>query len=63
MTKWSRHASGSWSMTTVDVVVDTSSSPLEFEFAIFLPFHRALISTHRYRRVPALGSCYGVVVG
>jgi hypothetical protein len=62
MTKRSRHASGFWSITTDEVVVATTIFLLEFEFAMSSPFHRAPISTHRYRQLPALGSCYGVVV-
>jgi hypothetical protein len=61
MTRRSPHASGFWSTATDEVVVATTS--FLREFAMFLPFHRAPISTHRYRQLPALGSCYGVVVG
>lgn len=56
MTKWSRQASGSDAIenfSTVFAVVISMSSP----------FHRCSLWTRRYRQVPALGSCYGVVVG
>ena len=56
MTKWSRQASGSDAIenfsTVFAVVIFMSSS-----------FHRAPFSTHRYRQISAVGSCYGGVVG
>jgi len=55
ITSRSIHASGFWSITTDDVVVTTTIFLLEFEFAMSSPFHRAPISTHRYRQLPALG--------
>ena len=62
MTKRSIHASGFWSITTEDDVVATTIGPLDFVFFISSTFHRAPIWTHRYRQLPALGSCYGGVV-
>lgn len=55
MTKRSRHASGSAS-------IENFSTVFAFVFFMSSPFPRCSLRTRRYRRVPALGSCYGVFV-
>jgi hypothetical protein len=56
MTNRSLHASGSASIATLSTVVAVVVSMLA-------SFHRFSFWPRRNRQVPALGSCYGVVVG